>query len=384
MIRQTAAIFVDAYRELNAKKMFWIVLALSGLFVSALACIGINDKGISLLWWDIPVPMFNSRIISRATFYKYWFFSVGFQFWLTWAATILALVSTAGIIPDFIGSGAIELALSKPIGRLRLFLTKYMSGLLFVTLQVGVFSLAAFVVLRVRGDAWVPEVFWSIPLVLAFFSYLFAICALLGMLTRSAIASLLLTGLVWIMIVCMHIGEAGMLTWKVSTDQSVLIRENDLERRRAEIEALKLEPTANDEAGAATQRASLEARQKAVDARAPKLESTRKTQRTLTMVHSILFATMTVLPKTSETMELLGRSLLSEEELNRIRGRDNSPPALDFGDTERDLRVSPRSVEREVQRTMRSRSVGWVLGTSLVFEVCVVGLAAWIFCRRDF
>ena len=33
---QTCAIFLEAYRSLNSKKLFWIVLILSGLVVSVL------------------------------------------------------------------------------------------------------------------------------------------------------------------------------------------------------------------------------------------------------------------------------------------------------------------------------------------------------------
>ena len=39
----------------------------------------------------------------------------------------------------------------------------------------------------------------------------------------------------------------------------------------------------------------------------------------------------------------------------------------------------------EIRAEIRSRSVGWVVGTSVGgFEVVVLGLAAWIFCRRDY
>src|SRR5262249_47022240 len=159
-------------------------------------------------------------------FYKYWFFTIGFKLWLTWAATILALVSTASIIPDFVGSGAIELSLSKPIGRARLFLTKYLAALLFVALQVGLFSVLAFLVVGIRGESWVPELFLAIPLVLLMFSYLYSFCALIGLLTRSTIAALLLTILVWVLIFMTHTAETGvLLTFKVRQDQSVAIRE---------------------------------------------------------------------------------------------------------------------------------------------------------------
>ena len=123
-MRQTAAIFLDAYRELNAKKLFWITMILSGLVVVAFAAMGNNEKGITIFHWTIELPFSSTKVVPRDEFYKMWFVSLGLKFWLGWIASILALVSTASMIPDFLAGGAIELSLSKPIGRLRLFLTK--------------------------------------------------------------------------------------------------------------------------------------------------------------------------------------------------------------------------------------------------------------------
>ena len=43
---QTGAMFVDAYRELHSKKLFWITLVLSLLVVVSFAFVSINDKGL--------------------------------------------------------------------------------------------------------------------------------------------------------------------------------------------------------------------------------------------------------------------------------------------------------------------------------------------------
>ena len=44
--------------------------------------------------------------------------------------------------------------------------------------------------------------------------------------------------------------------------------------------------------------------------------------------------------------------------------------------------------QRETMRRMRedygTRSLWYVLGTSLLFEAFVLGLASWYFCRKDF
>ena len=67
-MRQTWAIFVDAYRELNGKKLFWIVLALSAAVVAAFAAVGINDKGLTVFWWKFP-SMFNAKLFPPELFF---------------------------------------------------------------------------------------------------------------------------------------------------------------------------------------------------------------------------------------------------------------------------------------------------------------------------
>src|SRR6185312_1934077 len=93
MIRQTLAILVDAYRDLNARKLFWITLILSALIVVAFSLVGVHGNAITIAGYHIDAR-------SPVFIYKSIFSQVVIGAWLTWAATVLALVSTAGIFPD--------------------------------------------------------------------------------------------------------------------------------------------------------------------------------------------------------------------------------------------------------------------------------------------
>jgi len=398
---QTIALLIDAYRELNAKKLFWIVLILSGIFVLAMACLGNDAKGLTILVWHIDLPFAGTNVISRPMFYKILFLFAGINVWLTWAATGLALISTAGIIPDFIGSGSIELALSKPIGRVRLFLTKYMTGLLFVAMQVTVFCAGTFLVLGFRGGEWSWRLFLGIPIVLVFFSYLYCVCALIGLLTRSTIAALLLTVLFWLMIFLVHTAEATVLQFKVRYDMAATLQAGRLTEKASALEELRsqrarLDASPPPSGESPPTELEQEKAKLALDvkitsasetyaAREKKLESTRGTQRSLTIAHSILFGTKTVMPKTAETIALLSRWLISKEEAEKLL--PDPPPDSQrspFSEPERDIRVSERDIQKEMQRIIRERSLGWVVGTSVVFELVILCMAAWIFRRRDF
>ena len=170
VLRQTLALLHDAYRELNSKRMFWISLILSGVAMGAFGVIAVTKYGLTFAGYD-----WESSFIPPKSQYKFLFSSMMIDWWLTWAVLILAIISTAGIFPDFLSGGSIDLFISKPIGRLRLFLTKYFTGMLFAFLQVSIFSVVAFFVMGTRGKMWEPRLFLAIPIMLCLFSYLYTI-----------------------------------------------------------------------------------------------------------------------------------------------------------------------------------------------------------------
>ncbi|HZK81037.1 MAG TPA: hypothetical protein VFC46_08225, partial [Humisphaera sp.] len=202
-MRQTIALIVDAYRELNYKKLFWITLIVSTIVVLSFLGVKIDDDFMTVFGMKVKLGL-NMLLMERAEFYRYLYIVLGVNIWLTWAATILALISTGGIFPDLLTGGSIDLYLSKPISRLRLFLTKYFTGLLFVALQVGAFAVGSLLVLAIRGHVWIWGVLLAVPIVLVFYSYLYCVCVLIGVLTRSTLAAILLTCLLWFTVLGVH------------------------------------------------------------------------------------------------------------------------------------------------------------------------------------
>jgi ABC-type transport system involved in multi-copper enzyme maturation permease subunit len=373
---QTLAIFKDAYRELNAKKLFWIVLAISGLVVAAFGAVGLNERGLTVLWWEFP-SIFNSNLFSPGLFYKIMFANLGVKVWLTWIAAILALVSVASMVPDFISSGSIELALSKPLGRARLFVTKYLAGLLFVTLQVLVFTGAAYLVIGIRGKAWEEGLFWAVPLTVLCFSYIYSICVLFGLLTRSTIAALLLTLLVWFAFFGVHTTENTLLYFRLRKEMQAergAAMVADMKKEKSDFEAQgKVGDDGKPEAWGGAERLA-ETERRTADA--------ERSARSVGLWHKGFHSAMTLLPKTSETIEVLERKLVSDADLKSLRDRDDSAPPPSFGGDE--IRVNEKKVQERVQDTLRSRSVLWVIGTSVAFELVMLGVATWVFTRREF
>lgn len=400
-MRQTWAVFVDAYRELNAKKLFWITMAISALVVGAFACVGLTPTGVKVLWWDFEAPFLNSSLIPAHLFYKQMFQSLGIEFWLTWAATIIGLIATCSMIPDFVAGGSVELSLSKPISRTRLFLTKYAAGLLFTFLQVLVFAAASFLLIGIRGGEWNPRILLAVPIVTLSYSYLFSVCALTGLLTRSAIFSLIAAMLFWLLIFSVDVVErAVMLQLRVQSEAQV-------DRLRTELERVENpappKEEGKDDKGLLGRAAGLfrprETPPSPARIKGELVVAEKKAERWRRW-HSAAFAAKTVLPKTAETTNLIKRAVLPESEVGRFRDASveraeenmrrfetaqaerrgngetqDEPTEVEFGD--------PR-VAREIERRIDQRSVWWVLGTSILFELVVLGIACRVFVRRDF
>lgn len=361
---QTWALFVDAFRELNHRKLFWITMAINLFVVAASACFGISESGFTLLWWEFPMPGLRQAIGSTGEFYRGIFLSVGVGVWLSWAAIILGLISTASIFPDFLAGGSVDLWFSRPISRLRLLLTKYFFALLFVALQVAVFSLGAFVVMGVRGGLWAPGIFLAIPLVTAMFSYLFAFSVLFGVVTRSAITALLLTFGVWCVLFVFNMADSALLA-----TSTAMRMELDVTERRIEFQERRSVP--NEERLAQLRET---------------LVSTEEALPVLDWWHGLVFKIKLFLPKTEETVALLERRLIPIEEIGRgtvnepsgDAGSDSPPPEPGLADP------SDTEIARRFETIRRERSVMWVLGTSFLFQAVILGIAAVIVVRRDY
>ena len=294
--------------------------------------------------------------------------------WLTWGAMILALISTSTMLPDLIAGGTIDLYLSRPMSRLRLFLTKYACGLLFVAAQVAVVAIGSVIIVRWRSGEWIPSLLLAVPLVLLVFSYVFAVAVFIGVWTRSAIAAILLSILAWGMFSITQWTEQSLWIWQSATQSALTRAEATIRSANVDLDRFAKHPM-DDLTGvrAAIARSSL----KDATAQLPVLEHDTHLPQTLHKISKIVWL---VVPKTRETSDLLDRYLLtSEEATGRAEQRKERDEARG-----RNGREDLDNAAIEVVEEQRHRSVPLILGTSLAVEAVTVGLAAWIFCRRDY
>ena len=423
VVGQTWALVVDAYRQLNASKLFWLTLALSLIVPAAFALIGIDRRGLSVLGFDLDFAplnlVFNTSQVPRSLFYKTLFVEVGIGYWLGFAAAILALVSVGGIFPDLLNAGSIDLYLAKPLARWRLFLTKYATGLMFAALQVLGFCVVAYLVLGLRGGTWDGRIFLAVPMVTLYFSYLFAVCVLLGVLSRSTVVAILVTLLLWAAMTGVNWTEAIARQFVADqrAQQTRLVETAAFLGERAELQA---EAEAGRPAGGGLRMSQVLADQ--ADAARGQAEVAADDLAKVEWWHDLALLVKSPLPKTNETILLMNRLVATDDELadvddsgkielfnERRRDVDRVEEEVEdelleaAGDDEaqqdearREASVLARLLRREVRpqevvaeeesRKIVEERFGWLwtVGTSLLFEAVVLLIAGWLFVRRDY
>jgi ABC-type transport system involved in multi-copper enzyme maturation permease subunit len=110
---------------------------------------------------------------------------------------IFAVIVTASFVPDMLQRGRLDLLLSKPISRPALLVYKYLGGLLYVFLSAVYLIGGCWLALAVRSGRWDPAFLWSIPVLTLSFAVLSSFSIWLGVLTRSALVSILSTLGLW-------------------------------------------------------------------------------------------------------------------------------------------------------------------------------------------
>ena len=97
----------------------------------------------------------------------------------------LFLAACAGYYPGLLESGAVDIVLAKPVDRLRIFLGKFVGGLLLFGAVLAATYFLIFVGVDIKTGVWHAKLFMVMPLQLFSAAVLYAILAWLGIRTRS-------------------------------------------------------------------------------------------------------------------------------------------------------------------------------------------------------
>lgn len=114
-----------------------------------------------------------------------------------WVLLFVAVVITAGFIPNMLAKGSLDLMVSKPIGRTRLLVYKYIGGLTFVLILTTATVGGVWLAIGARSGIWTPHFLAIIPILTFYFAVLYAVSTLVAVFTRNTLVAILLTGVAW-------------------------------------------------------------------------------------------------------------------------------------------------------------------------------------------
>ncbi len=385
------ALLRESWLTLRAEKLFRVVLGLNIMVIVAYASLGFDKTGFFIFYglWHFENDFLQAGSAIATTLFLGIYSGFIVSIWLGWIAAILALISTSSIFPTFLSEGSVELVLSRPPRRSTVFFTKYVGGLLWVALQVSVFTIGAFLAAGWRIGLWDPVIFLAIPLITLFYSFLFCVNVLVGVTTRSTLVALLATIIFWS-------GTFAIRQADDTIDSEIFKAQYRIEQTEHKIDAMheqRAKAMLTDSYDDKLQiDFELEKLHEQVDRQMESLETIKPWNDSLIILRAIV-------PETSRTIGLLHRSLKRNSDISLtdlISGKafeENDEP--DFN--KQNLEDDDDSTRRWRERKQRERAVmehtmerefavpaWWIITKSLIFEAVILIAAVLIFRRRDF
>ncbi|MEN8774716.1 MAG: hypothetical protein ABF381_03320 [Akkermansiaceae bacterium] len=365
-------ILLDSFRMLKARTIFWVTLAISLFVALVYLSIGFDETGTSLFFGlsHFESDMFREGTSQSETLYVAIFTKIIAEYWLSWIAVLLALISCVAIFPESLKEGVAGMLLTKKLSRFQVFSAKFIGSLLFVTIQVLVFVLIVFVALRWRLGSWNPSIFWYVPLILLVFTYLYSFMMVVAVKTRSVMTALVLTLVLWAVSSIIGFFEGNMY----SMIKTIELSEKFEAEARQSAKPLEVDVEAEDEEEAEAQVEEPEVREASVVVR----DNGDSGLSTMKQWYQRLLVAYAIFPKTGRTMEIGDRLLVVNGEKGSSKGSFMSiMMGLEEEREQNDIfvEISQEAVDRH--------SATYAIGTSVLFSLAMLIWAGGIFCRKE-
>lgn len=120
-------------------------------------------------------------------------FETGFSGFLYLLCTFLAIFATAHLVPRMQEKGTIDLYLSRPVGRVRLLLSRYLAGLLLAASNVVYLMLAVWAIVAWKTGVMNGRFLLAGSIIMLVIATLLAFAFLIGVVTSSTAVSIMTT-----------------------------------------------------------------------------------------------------------------------------------------------------------------------------------------------
>ncbi len=172
-------------RELAAKATLYVLAGISTLVLlfTALAIGSAStQEGTTITFFgnQASPPVTQDALADIASKIE-----AGFAGGLFFGVVVFGIFGTAGVIPDALEKGTVDLYLSKPIARWELLLGKYLGSVAVLFLNILYFILGLWLIIGLRVGVWNPRFLLSALLLTYVFAVLYAVVAFFGVATRN-------------------------------------------------------------------------------------------------------------------------------------------------------------------------------------------------------
>lgn len=224
-MRTLLAITRDTLLMLRRRRLFWLQLWLNFAVVVLYASVSFQENGWSVgfglkstdnLWLKDGTPWENTM--------HCWIIARIMRWWVAGGAVFFVLFATAAVLPETLEPGSASLIVPRARRRSLILGGRFLGSLCYVLLHTVLIVGALWIVMRWRMGVWHSALWLGVPLAALLFIPLQAVAMLMGVLTRSATAALLVAilfaGSVW------ALQEAAA---SPETDTSAAVLENGTE-----------------------------------------------------------------------------------------------------------------------------------------------------------
>jgi hypothetical protein len=208
----------DTFRQSLSGRLFWLMLGITGVVI--VFCLSVGIEGgeplhapedfelsrphgqLTLGFGAFRGPLFRDGEAAVR------FLQLVLGQWVAGAGgVLLALIFTAGFVPAFLDPRSSAVLLAKPVPRWSLLVGKYAGVLAFVGFQGAVFVGGTWLALGLRTGCFPAGYLLCLPLLLAHFAAVYAGSVLLGVCTRSTVASVFGAVVLWLLCWGMNYGR---------------------------------------------------------------------------------------------------------------------------------------------------------------------------------
>lgn len=180
-------------RELSSKATMYILAGISTLVLLGVALavsVTSSADGETLMLFGQQVsPPVPAADLARAVQQM----QAGLAGGLFTGIILFGVFATAGVIPDMLERGTVDLYLSKPLSRWQLLLGKYAGAVAAIAINILYFMAGAWLVFGLKCGVWGPQLLISSFTMMFMFASLYALVVFFATWTRSTAATIILT-----------------------------------------------------------------------------------------------------------------------------------------------------------------------------------------------